>query len=234
MAKVKFSALVSEMRNKLNGSVFSKNRAGNYLRNKTTPVNPQTTFQQAVRQRLGNLSAGFRALGLSVIQAWNEAAVNFPYTDIFGDQKFLNGKDLYVKLNVNLANAAQSPITAPPLPVGFPVFSLTGATLTQAAGVFDSFTLATSFAIVPAGYTLLVHATDPINPGINFVKNRYRLLGAFTAADNEVNLETAYPARFGTTMVLNQRVFVKAVLISNTTGQQSVPVEVIATAVAST
>lgn len=233
MAKVKFSALVSEMRNKLNGSVFSKNRAGNYLRNKTTPVNPQTSYQMDVRQQLGNFSSGFRALGLAVIAAWNEAATNFPYTDIFGDQKFLNGKDLYVKLNINLQNAGQSAITAPPLPVGFPVFGLTGATLTAAAGVFDSFTVATSFAVVPAGYTLLIHATDPINPGINFVKNRYRLLGAFTAADNEVNLETAYPARFGTSMSVGQRVFVKAVLISNTTGQQSVPVEVVATAVSS-
>ena len=63
MAKVLFSALISDMRNKLNGSVFAKNRGGSYLRTKVTPVNPQTVAQVHKRQHgAGNLRGGNRAL----------------------------------------------------------------------------------------------------------------------------------------------------------------------------
>ena len=42
MAKILTTAIVADIRNKLNGSVFSKNRYGAYVRTKVTPVNPQT------------------------------------------------------------------------------------------------------------------------------------------------------------------------------------------------
>ena len=43
MAKIKMTAIVADMRNKLNGSVFSRNRGGAYIRTKVTPINPQTS-----------------------------------------------------------------------------------------------------------------------------------------------------------------------------------------------
>ena len=62
MAKIKLSAIVSEMRGKLNGSVFSKNRGGAYIRTKVTPVNPQSLAQGLVRATLTNLSQAWRGL----------------------------------------------------------------------------------------------------------------------------------------------------------------------------
>src|SRR4051794_38926446 len=124
MAKIKYSALVSDMRNKLNGSVMSQNRYGSFVRNKVTPVNPQTSYQQAARQSLGNLSSSFRELTAGQIAAWNRSGVNFPFTDIFGDIKHLSGQTLFVKLNANLEKVNSPRILQPPLPVGFPEISL--------------------------------------------------------------------------------------------------------------
>ena len=67
MAKIKMTAIVADMRNKLNGSVFSRNRGGAYIRTKVTPINPQTAAQVQARSLLTSLSQGFRSLSQAQI-----------------------------------------------------------------------------------------------------------------------------------------------------------------------
>lgn len=227
MARIKYSALVSDMRNKLNGSVMSKNRAGSYIRNKTTPVNPQTSFQQAVRQRLGALSTGWGGLTEPQRQSWAAATVNFPYTDIFGDKKELDGKSLYIKLNSNLANVGSPTIAAAPSPVGVPVFGVDSAIVTIGAGI-EAFDITVSAATVPAGFALAIYATPPVKAGVSFVKNRFRFIGTAVATAGVVNALALYTARFGTEMTIDQSVHVRVALVSTTSGQMGVPTGVIA------
>lgn len=225
MAKIKYSALVSEMRNKLNGSVASKNRYGNYFRNKVTPVNPQTSYQQNQRSMLANLSASWRGLTQAQIAGWNQANQNFPKTDIFGDRMILSGQALFISLNKNLLNAGQSSIDDAPVPGDIPSFSMSTLVATYTSGTSTSvlsFTI--SPATIPVGYTMLVYATPPIGPGINFVKNRFRLIGTGTAATGVVTITTDYVARFGN-LVVGEKVFIRALLVNNTTGQAGVPQE---------
>ena len=226
MAKIKYSALVSDMRNKLNGSVASKNRYGSYLRNKVTPVNPQTTYQQAVRQMLGSLSSQYRGLTPAQRQSWINGSQNFPFTDIFGDVRHLSGQTLYVKLNTNLINAGESPIESAPLPVGIPEFAATGLTAEVTAGVITELSVATSADTVPAGFVLAVYATPPLSPSIDFVKNRIRYIGNVTAAAGEADILALYTARFGDSAIVGERITVRVALISTATGQQGVPSEV--------
>lgn len=224
MAKVKYSALVSDMRNKLNGSVLSKNRAGNYIRNKTTPVNPQTASQQANRQKLGSLSSAWNGLTEGQRASWRAAVASFPYTDIFGDRKELDGKSLMIKLNLNLLNAGQSQIQTAPASVAIPELAIVSGTATVADGVG----LVISPATIPSGFTLLVYATPPVNGGVYFVKNRYRLLGAATAAAGVVDLKALYGDKFGalTSGDVSKAVSVRCALVSNTTGQLGVGVDI--------
>lgn len=222
MTKIKYSALVSEMRNKLNGSVLSKNRAGNYIRNKVTPVNPQTAFQQANRQQLGAMSSEWRGLSEAQRQSWLNATSSFPYTDIFGDRKELDGKALFTKLNLNLLNAGQATINDAPAPVGVPVIAISAMTADQVDGI--EFTI--NETTVPAGFSLLVYATAPVSAGTYFVKNKLRLLGTATAAAGVVDITTAYNARFGAPTVgdVGKSVFVRVAFVNNTTGQLGVAV----------
>lgn len=224
MAKVKYSALVSDMRNKLNGSVLSKNRAGNYIRNKTTPVNPQTPAQQANRQQLGSMSSAWNGLTESQRLSWRGAVASFPYTDIFGDRKELDGKSLFIKLNLNLLNAGQSQIQTAPTSLAIPEIAMTGAAASVASDIILSF----GFATVPVGFTLLVYGTPPVNAGVAFVKNKYRLLGAATVATNDADITALYDAKFGAlaSADIGKGVNFKAVLVSNTTGQMGVPVDI--------
>lgn len=219
MAKVKFSALISDMRNKLNGSVFSKNRGGNYLRNKVTPVNPQTTFQAGFRASFGGLSSSFRGLNPDGIKGWNDAAASFPYVDIFGDTKYLSGIQLYVKLNQNLATAERSAITAAPTPapVKFVSADALAATASPASMGVDYETVG-----IGGACTVIIEATRGVSAGRNFLQNEYRVIA--TAPDTipitPTNLLLAYVARFGT-LKAGQRIGIRLKCVENTTGQAS-------------
>lgn len=223
MARIKYSALVSDMRNKLNGSVLSKNRAGSYVRNKTTPVNPQTQYQQAVRQRLGALSSEWGALTTPQRGSWISSTSNFPYTDIFGDKKELDGKSLFVKLNMNLANIGSPTINVAPMPVGIPVFGVTSAVLVIGVGALDEFLLNMSGTTVPAGFTLAVYATPGIKPGVSFVKNKFRYLGTATVAAGIADVLDIWTERFDGQIAAGETIHVRVALVSTTGGQMGVP-----------
>lgn len=228
MAKIKYSALVSDMRNKLNGSVLSKNRYGSYVRNKVTPVNPQTAYQQAVRQRLGSLSAAWRNLSQPQRLAWSETSKSAPFTDIFGDTKVLDGKAFFVKLNSNLLSIGEDVLTNAPALQDFPSIAITGASV-QTDGTVS---ISLSETTIPVGFALKVFATPALPAQINFVKNRLRELSAPAAvAAGTATLTTAYASRFAAPGDADElkRVFFRAVLVSTISGQQGVPTEFVAT-----
>lgn len=225
MAKIKYSALVSDMRGKLNGSVASKNRFGSYYRNKVTPVNPQTVYQQNARQRFGALSSQFKSLTNAAVNAWNEAAQNFPFTNIFGDQVFLTGQMLFNKLNGNLLKVGESVITVAPSPGTFPEFIATGGSASATTQTVE--VQIDGLATPPSGYSLVAYATRPVPVTRNFLKNEYRFLAGETFwADNVIDLSDAYPSRFGS-FSAGQKIGIRLALVNNENGQQSVPLEVV-------
>lgn len=234
MAKIKYSALVSDMRGKLNGSVASKNRFGSYLRNKVTPVNPQTDAQQNARQRFGNISSAFRALGAAGVTAWNDAAKNFPVNNIFGDQVYLSGQQLFNQLNGNLLKIGGEISTAAPEPVSFPNYSIdaSGAGVT-AGGPAEWSLVISDLAEDPTGMRLAVYATRPLPASRSFIKTEYRFLGSFTApeASEDLDIAARYYSRFGA-IEEGAKVGIRVALVSEATGQQGVPQEVVLVATA--
>lgn len=221
MAKILTTAIVADIRNKLNGSVFSKNRYGGYVRTKVTPVNPQSTAQQNVRNRLSTNSQAWRGLSAADRQSWIDAAPSFPFTDIYGNIKILSGNALYVKFNNNLAQLGIAAISTAPTPVAIPQLQL-GA-LSAAAGA-GTMTLAFTPTPVPADFELVIMATGNVGPGISFVKNRYRFIVAKdAAATSPADIAAAWAAVHGT-MIAGEQIFVQCFFVSKTTGQAGIPV----------
>jgi hypothetical protein len=225
MAKILMTAIVADIRNKLNGSVFSKNRYGAYVRTKVTPVNPQTTSQQNARNILSTNAQAWRGLTEAERQGWVSAGASFPFTDIFGNSKQLSGSALYSKLNNNLLHAGEAPISAAPSPVAIP--DLGGITITAAEAV-PALSMVMATTPVPAGFSLMVFATPNIGAGRSFVKNQFRFISAVAAAAaSPVNLLAAYQAVFGNP-VAGQKIFVKAFYVSTVTGQAGIPAQAMA------
>lgn len=218
MAKVKFTAVVADMRNKLNGSVFARNRGGAYVRTKVTPLNPQSVAQVAARNLLTSLAQGFRSLTQDQITAWNEAVTQWQTTDIFGDLVSPTGLALYVRLNANISNAGGSLISNPPAPVG--ADSLTDLSLVaDVSGTQYDITFLP--ATVPAGHTMYIESTSMLSPGINNANSRFRFIGtAAAAATSPVDAYAFQTAKFGS-LVAGQKAYVRCKFINLTTGEVS-------------
>lgn len=218
MAKVKFTAVVADMRNKLNGSVFARNRGGAYVRTKVTPLNPQSVAQVAARNLLTGLAQGFRSLSQPQITAWNEAVSQWQTTDIFGDLVSPTGLALYVRLNANITNAGGTPISSPPAPVGADSLTTLELTATVTGDVFDiDFTP----AAVPANHTMYIESTTMLSPGINNANSRFRFIGtAGAAATSPFDAYGFQSAKFGS-LVAGQKAYVRCKFINKITGEVS-------------
>lgn len=218
--KVKFSGMgVVEGRGKINGTVASRNRAGAYLRVKVSPVNPQTTFQQAVRNRLTQNSQAWRSLTADQRAAWDGAVSDFARTDIFGDLRNPTGKNLYTRLNTNLQLAGQSTISSPPLPAG--AGTVVAGTLVMTNGGAQTI----AHTGDTAGHTIVVQATPGVSPGKSFLKNDYRNISTFTGGTaSPEDIATEYAARFGQPAV-GTKVGVRLISVNNLTGETSVASE---------
>jgi len=218
MAKVKFGIGPADIRGKINGSVFARNRGGAYVRTKVTPLNPQSTRQVAARNLLTSLAQGFRALSQEQITAWNEAVTQWQTTDVFGDLVSPTGLALYVRLNSNISNGADSLISTPPAPTG--AAALTEVTL-SASVTGDVFELAFAPGTVPSDHTMYVESTSMLSPGINNANSKFRfieILGATSASP--ADLFASQTAKFGA-IVAGQKVYVRAKLINIVTGEVS-------------
>jgi hypothetical protein len=218
MAKVLFSALVSDMRNKLNGSVFARNRGGAYLRTKVTPVNPQTAAQVAARSLLTSFAQSWRSLTEAQRTAWNAVVDQWSTTDVFGSAVNPSGSQLYVRLNINISLAGGTPLTTPPTPTGANAITLLEI---DAAVTGPTFDVTFAPATVPADHAMFVESTSMQSPGINNANSKFRRIDTIAAAaTSPADLSTEQIAKFGA-LVEGQKVFVRAKFINMLTGEVS-------------
>lgn len=219
MAKIKFGMMMTDARGKLGGQVFSKNRAGAYVRTKVTPSNARTVAQQASRSILGSLSIGWNALSELAVKAWNEAVNDWKSTDVFGDLKTPSGKNLYIQLNKNLLQSGQVALTLPPAKTDVPEFLGTGLEIK----VLEREINITGLTEVPTGSVLQIWATAPLSNGVNYVKNRMRVIGyAPSGTIVPGDIMNMYKDKFGV-LVVDQRIACQFKYIEKS-GQTSVPV----------
>lgn len=215
--KIKFGAIVTDGRNKIGGHVASKNRAGNYLKTKSTPANPMTSYQSAVRSDFGALAQSWRGLTAAQRASWVNGAPSFPYTDIFGDTKILSGFGLYMQLNGNLNNVNAATLTTCPAPATVEACILGSAAIGEAGAL----TLVFLPAPVPAGHTVAISGTPKLSAGRALSKTDLRKFSQMPAATaTSYNCGLDYTARFGAAAATDKiYIGVHSVLLS--TGQVS-------------
>jgi len=214
VAKVKYGEMIADMRGKINGTVHSKNTYGQYMRNKVTPVNPNTSSQASVRANFGSIAQAWRSLTDAQRFAWKQASVNFATTNIFGDSFQYTGFNLHSKINRILFTIGQAYVSSPPTPTQ--VTNVYIASLAVAIGAAS--VTATYPTAIPVGESVVVRATAPVSAGKSFVKSEYRQLTVLTSADaSPRNLFGLYTALFGAiTGKAGQKVFMSFTPVTNT------------------
>lgn len=212
---VQFGAIVVAGSGKLGGHVFAKNRGGDYMRTKVTPLNPQSTRQTIVRALFASISSAWSSLTAPNRQSYEDKVGEYAKTNIFGQLKNPSGKALHQRLNQNLQNTGQAIQTTAPDPVAVPDAGFTTALYGLLAG---NFLLALSGNTT--GQKIIVYATPQMSQGTNFVKNRLRQLEIFDGVDAAtLDIKASYDALFGLPEP-GSNIHIKVVVV-NVNGQAS-------------
>jgi hypothetical protein len=222
-AKFTPGAIVSEVRNKIAATVFTKNKAGASIRNRVTPINRKSSGQTNRRQILASLSAQWRGLTEAERLSWNNASASFPQTDNLGQTIFLTGEQIFVRCNANLLLTGNAQITSAPTPTSFAVLTFTSATISAGGG-----TVALAFTpTVPAGYEMVVRGAAPVSAGKSFIPDSaFRFLKSIAPAQTSPQaLGTEYEAVFGSIAnAEDQKIYLEMFLVEQASGLAGIPV----------
>lgn len=112
------SSLLAQASGSLAGTVFSHNRGGQYMRNRSIPTNPSTARQASVREALSTLVyAWSNTLSEAQRTAWTAYADNTPVLNRLGDSIRLTGQQMFVRCGtVRLQAGLSAPTDGPTTP----------------------------------------------------------------------------------------------------------------------
>lgn len=190
----------------------SRNRFGQYVRNRATPVNPNTPAQSLVRALLATASQAWRGLSDADRAAWSAAASGVPRQDSLGQTVFQTGTQMFVGSYIAQSFAG---LTVPP---AVPSISPPAAPTLSALVVDVSSGATINVAeAIGAALVLLLYASPPTSAGVTF-QGDYRFIGAYVAKTvNTVTFTTDLELKFGTLQPL-QRYFIRGTLVTEDGG----------------
>lgn len=196
MAKIKFGAIVTDIRGSIDSVTYSRSKYGAYARKKVTPINPNTAKQSVARAIFGAASSLFRSLGKATIDAWNAVAPEYSRANVFGDNLPLSGATLFTKLKTQLVNAEIVANPSPINPVTIPQASATGVQ----ADISNGTIIITDVSATSAGQVMVIAATTPVSAGRSFFpRSAYRNIQITppSTALGDVDITSAYSDVFG-------------------------------------
>ena len=178
------SSLIVAASGSVGGSTYSRNRYGNYIRNRAMPVNPNTEFQAIVRNFMSQLVASWtESLTGAQRDSWITYAANVPVTDKIGQQQFLTGQNHYIRSNLPRLQAGLAQVFTGP-----PTFDL--GTFSPPTGSPDAGTdtIDVVFADADAwanetGSAMLIYLSRPFSPTRNFFRGPYQFAEAVLGDD---------------------------------------------------
>lgn len=157
----------------------SRNRFGQYDRQRSMPTQPRTAAQVAVRAQLAEVSQDWRELSDSQRAAWGAYAAAHPRVDVLGQTVILTGHQMFVAVNVFNLQAGIASQTA--VPDGT-VIATPDVDLQDITAVNLQIGVVTA---VPVTDTILAFVSPPQSPGRSFIGDT-RLVNTI-AGDNTAN-----------------------------------------------
>jgi hypothetical protein len=191
------------------GTTHSHNRAGQYTRNRRSPVQPVGTGRRAfIRAAFGGAASAYAGLTGAQQAAWVSYADSHPVTDSLGQSIKLTGQQMFVAINTQHLNVGDTISTIPPT---------SPAVFAQGPFTFTAVS-AGAITVTPAGAGgatdwSLIAFSAPQSSGRLFCKTFWQWKAA-AGDDNTAQVATtAYHAQFGIPPV-GSRIFCKLTPVS--------------------
>jgi hypothetical protein len=147
--------------------VASRNRSGQFLRQRVSPHNPRTAAQRRVRDNLRTFSRLWNQLTEPQRAAWCAAACHVLSRPRLGKAYPLDGQKFFNKINTVLATCGREPLLDPPPRPAFGPNPVVALTTTNGPGGI-TFMLRLS---EPPAEDIMVFASPPCNAGRSYCSN---------------------------------------------------------------
>lgn len=167
--------MIAEARGSVGGTVFSRNRTGAYTRNRSIPVNPGSVGQDQVRLGLSAANVVWvEVLDDEQRDLWGDYAANVPKTNKVGQTFNATGQNWFIGTFVKRFRAGLSPVLDAPTifdrgPTDETIAIEANVTNQQLIVTFDD----TMDWCDTDGAALIVQASGPVNPTVNFFKGPF-------------------------------------------------------------
>jgi len=166
MAKILPGPNSGEIRGQMGGVVYSRNRFGMYVRNNSSPVNPQSARQNAIRAAFTQIAQRWRdTLTAAERQGWEDYAQETPLTDVFGLKQVMTGLNMYARFNVPWTDIGQTAVDAPPVTPGEATMVIPTMTGDTVAGIQIT---AMAPALANADRYMWLNSSAPVSQARNF------------------------------------------------------------------
>lgn len=190
MAVIRMGGGVAAASGSVGGTVFSRNRSGPYMRNRSMPINPGSEFQQNVRFAVALLASRWvETLTPAQRAAWEAYALNVPLTGPLGDPRNVGGIGMYIRSNApRVAFPYLTPTVIDDAPTIFDLGTFTQPVIGVADAAADTVSVGytnTDEWANESGSGMYFYLSRPNNPSINYFKGPYRWCG-YVAGDDAV------------------------------------------------
>lgn len=224
MALVKNPAGGIAASGKIGGTVFARNRAGQYARAWAKPVNPGSARQSLVRSQFGASTTGWGSITESEREAWNAYAATMTRLNRLGEPYTPKGRQIYMESSQNMKQSIETPLSVPGPTNETPgIVDVGPYTAVETAGVLTELEIATLAIDIPSGGdgVLIVEAAPIHEPKLSNVNNQFRQIGAFDPTAAPIDLLAAYIATFTNVAVAGNIASIRIRLVDKLTGLSS-------------
>jgi len=180
----------------------SRNRYGQYRRQRATPVQPNSTAQQTAKTNLAARSQAWRSLTDAQRLAWDVYATEHPRTDALGQSITLTGHQMYNAITTGLLAAGYATVTA--VPDGSAVTGTSPSVEDDSAASF----MMQANTVIPVTQRVVVWSSPPLSAGRSF-NGDFRILSnaVGSGAGGQILLQGSTIAAKWGTLAVGQKFF---------------------------
>lgn len=218
MASIRFNQ-IADARGSVNGTVYSRGIGGLYMKNRVSPLNPQSSKQTAVRADLASLAAAWRGLSDGQRKSFAAQVDNYPATNRLGEVYTPSGYQLYMTLNSNLKAVGAASIAQPLAPASFSSNAIDGFTMTLTAGALSTANV-NFLADIATGEVALCEMSGSLSAGISSPSaSLFKRITTGSADNDQVELAADYVGTYGQPSV-GSKIFIRVFRVLVATGQR--------------
>jgi len=213
MARIKPSALVSDVRGKVGGSVFQRFQSGLVVRTKCAPVNKRSALQVVSRNIASLTTSAWLQLSPADREQWVNYVQYNPIAQKNNREVFVSGQQAFLKFN-NYRLHYNLPILTVP---EFNKCDLDPVVLTLSR-TGPNLILSSDRALVDNDEFIVLFLTVRMSPAINNPGNRYKLIKFLTIDGMSFTITSEYIDVFGILPEVGNTVFMKYTNVNKLSG----------------